>query len=142
MGELTAGQVLWLIFRFNNDGGVSNHEHPYVVVDIEEKIVEVIQLDSLKDGNRLWAFSKHGKVIHCDNPNETVIYKDSYAQLNNKFTIDNFPGLLKYRRTKDFLSTDKFSSLLKTYQNYQKNNIIDENKIVHMTEDEIKELNK
>ena len=37
--------------------------------------------------------------INSQNPYETVIYEDSYAQLNTKLTVDNFPELIKYRKT-------------------------------------------
>ena len=141
MDALQVGQVLWLVFRFNNTGDVSDNEHPYVVVDVGETTIELIQLNSLKEGNRLHAFSKHNKVVYCSFPAETVIHVDSYAQLNNKFTIDNYPALVRYRRSENTLSRDRLHELLSAYSGYHAEFAIDENRIVHMAKEEVEKWN-
>lgn len=37
----------------------------------------------------------------------TVLYEDSYAQLNTRLTIEKFTDLKKYRKTDDLLSEKK-----------------------------------
>ena len=49
--------------------------------------------------------------------------------------------LSKFRKTKDTLSSKKLNDLLKEYYDYQNNNIINEERIVYMTQEEIIELN-
>ncbi|MDR0930429.1 MAG: hypothetical protein LBM38_01600 [Clostridiales bacterium] len=138
------GQLLWLKFRFNNSGDVSNVKHPYVIANIDEqnKTIEIIQLDSIDfNKNAFWAFKKCSCIIDVDNPKETVITKDSFAQLNNRFTIDLYDELNKYRRTKNKLSDDKLHHLLKKYKEYHDNNTVEDNKIVHISKEELENLN-
>ena len=141
MNDLIIGQVLWLVFRFNNTGDVSETKHPYLVAYIGEDVVEVIQLTSLKEGNMSLALSKRNKVIECEFPVESVINKDSVAQLDNKFTIDNYCGLSQFRQTVVTLTEDRLRDVLSDYAKYHRNNVIDENRIVHLTKDEIELLN-
>lgn len=110
------------------------------VVNKEEKIIEVIAIDKARDKMHQ-LFSEANLFIDSESPKEKVIYVDSYAQLNNILTIEYFPGLIKYRKTKDKLSSVKLNDLLKEYNNYKNNNIIPDYRIVHMTKEEILELN-
>ncbi|MCM1105723.1 MAG: hypothetical protein NC355_02150 [Blautia sp.] len=81
MSDLEIGQVLSLRIRFNNEGVISTTCHPYLIVDIDTEFntVEIAQLDSLA-GKEFKAAMRSNKVIYCDNPQETVIDKDSYIQ--------------------------------------------------------------
>lgn len=109
-------------------------------VDHIMKTVEIAQLDSLL-GKEYKATFRSNKVIYYDNPRETVIDKDSYIQLDNKFMLELHNGLLKYRRQTDKLSSDKLNDVIEAYQQYHNNHHLDENKIVFMEEDEIEKLN-
>ena len=86
-------------------------------------------------------YHNYNYYINCDNPKETVIFEDSYAQLNTKLTIDKIEELKYSRKTLNKLSKDKLSSLLNEYNNYQNKHNIDEQRIVHMTNNEIVYLN-
>jgi hypothetical protein len=140
MNPLEVGQVIALKIRYNNVGVTASGPHPYIIVSTNDDYVEVLQVDSLKGKERKAAF-RSNKTIFCDNPNETVIDVDSYAQLDNRFTIEQHLGLLRFRRQTDKLSQGKLKTLIEAYREYQSNNVIDENKIVHMTVEEIEELN-
>ena len=75
--------------------------------------------------------------INSTNPCETVIFEDSYAQLNTKLTIDKINELKCARRTINKLSKKKLENLLDSYHNYQQKYGLDEQRIVHMTKNEI-----
>lgn len=77
-----------------------------------------------------------------DSDNETVIKMDSYAQLNNTLTIEYFPELIKYRRTTDKLSKEKLNDLINDYNEYHNENFISDERIIHMSKEEILKLNK
>lgn len=141
MNDLEIGQVLSLKIRFNNEGAISQLCHPYLIVDIdvELNIVEIAQLDSLC-GKEYKAAMRSNKVIYCDEPQETVIDKDSYVQLDNTFKLELYEGLRIYRRQTDKLSQEKLNSVLRAYQNYHRNHEIDENKQVYMTQHELENL--
>jgi len=137
MCNLEVGQVLSLKLRFNNDGKISEGKHPYLIIDIvdyEVKCVEIAQLDTIKP-YKLIRLSN--TPIYCDNPNETVIDKNSYIQLDNKIQIEYFDDLIKYRRQPDKLSENKLEDVLEAYDNYHKTNIIESNKIVYITKEEL-----
>lgn len=137
--QLKVGQVLWLKVRYQIDK-VSDVKHPMVVSHIFDDYIEIIALD--KTAGKLHnLYCPYNFYINSDNPHETVIYEDSYAQLNTKLTIEKFDGLLNYRRTTDLLSSNKLSDLLSNYETYQNENIIKEERIVHMSKYEILELN-
>lgn len=140
--DLEIGQVLSLRIRFNNSGDISSVKHPYLVIDIDDVIgvVEVAQIDSL-EGKRYKAAFRSNKVLFCDNPPESVIDKDSYIQMDNKFTLELYNGLTQYRRQINKLSKDKLEDVLHAYRTFQENNELDENKIVYMEKDEIENLN-
>lgn len=80
------------------------------------------------------------KVIYCDEPDETVIDRDSYVQLDNTFRIELYDGLSRHRRQEDKLSEEKLKEVLKSYQSYHVNHHIDENKQVYMDKEEFEDL--
>lgn len=141
--KLEIGQVLSLRVRFNNSGDISKVKHPYLVIDIKEKygFVEIAQIDSLQ-GKEYKAAFRTNKTILKDNPPETVIDKDSYVQLDNKFTLEYYEGLCNYCRQPDKLSKVKLQMVISAYKKYQSEHHLDENKIVHMGKEEIEELNR
>ncbi len=141
MMDLKIGQILWLKIRFNNNGDISSVEHPYLIVDISTdgiQAVEVGQIDSLKP--YMLAY-KANKAIYITRPTETVLYKDSYIQLDNKLVIEYFDGLSNYRRTTNTLSRGRLREVLNAYKSYHENNIIDPERSVYMTRDEILKYN-
>ena len=138
--DLKVGQVLWLKVRYQIDK-VSDVKHPMLVGDINDEYIEVIAIDKTA-GRMQNLYYPYNRYINSENPKETVLHEDSYAQLNNKLTIENFEGLLKYRKTTDLLSKNKLTELLSDYKEYQKNNKIREERIVHMSKYELLELNK
>ena len=142
MEPLKLGQVIWIKARFNNSGAVSATKHPYIIIGHSKEMgyYEVAQFDSLA-GKEYKAMMSSNKVIFCYNPDETVISKDSYVQMDNKFMIEEYPELAKYRSTKDTLSKSKFDDLVAAYTKYQRSHQIDDNKIVYMTKEEVEDLN-
>ena len=102
--------------------------------------VEVIAIDKTK-GKLQNLYYPYNSYINSQNPNETVIYEDSYAQLNTRLTIENFLELSNYRKTKDTLSKNKLEELLQRYKEYQSENKIREERIVYMTKEELLKLN-
>lgn len=138
--ELKVGQILWLKVRYQIDK-VSDIKHPMLIADINNEFIEVIAIDKTA-GKMQNLYHAYNRYINSENPRETVIYEDSYAQLNTKLTIEYFKGLTKYRKTTDLLSKSKLDDLLKDYEVYQKENKIREERIVHMTKYEILELNE
>jgi hypothetical protein len=132
------GQILWLKLPFNNLGEVSKTEHPYVIYKISKNKAELIQLDSMKE-NHYSFLHKNQFPIFKDN--ETVIIKDSYASLDNKFTIDLFDDLIKYRKTESKLTDANFNNLKRKYEWYRNKYEINKLKIVHIPEKEIKMFN-
>lgn len=142
MSGLEIGQVLSLRIRFNNAGLISASRHPYLIVAINQALnyVEIAQIDSLK-GKEYKAAKRSNKVIYWDNPQETVIDKDSYIQLDNTFRIENCSELLNYRRQPDKLSSDKLSDILHAYNTYHQKHEIDDMKNVYMDRTEILSLN-
>lgn len=140
MTDIKVGQVLSLRLRFNNNGDISPIKHPYLVVAVEDDYIEVAQFDSL-EGKEHKAFYRGNKVVISDDPVETVIDKDSYIQMDNKFYLEKFDELTKYRRQEDTLSEEKLKDVIKAYNNFQKHNIIDDNKIVYLDKIEIISLN-
>lgn len=141
MSDLEIGQVLSLKIRFNNEGAISKSRHPYLIVDIDTEFntVEIAQLDSLA-GKEYKAAMRSNKVIYCDEPQEVVIDKDSYVQLDNTLKLELYDGLETYRRQTDKLSQEKLKSVLQAYKRYHKDHEIDENKQVYMTQSELEGL--
>lgn len=138
-GDLRVGQVLWIKVRYQIDR-VAEIKHPMLIANIGDEYIEVIAID--KTAGKLHnLYYPYNKYINFDNPKETVILEDSYAQLNTKLTIENFDGLKKYRKTTDLLSKSKLKELLKEYNEYQNENKIKEERIVHMTKEELIAMN-
>ena len=138
-GDLRVGQVLWIKVRYQIDR-VAEIKHPMLIANIGDEYIEVIAIDKTagKLHNLYYPYNKH---INSDNPKETVILEDSYAQLNTKLTIENFDDLKKYRKTTDLLSKSKLKELLKEYNEYQNENKIKEERFVHMTKEELIAMN-
>lgn len=142
MNDLKTGQVLWLKIRFNNSGLISNAVHPYLIasIDNEYNTIEIIQMDSLKGKEWKAMFKSNVTILNTD-PVEEVIQVSSYAQMDNTFTVENYDGLVKYRKTAALLSQKKLENLLKRYNLYHNTHTIDENKIVFLSSEEIENLN-
>lgn len=138
--NLQVGQILWLKVRYQIDK-VSDVKHPMLVAAINDDYIEIIAIDKTA-GKLQNLYYSYNRYINSNNPKETVIYEDSYAQLNTKLTIENFAGLVKYRKTTDLLSENKLKDLLTDYYDYQQNNKILEERIVHMTKYDLLELNE
>ncbi len=145
------GEILHIKMRFNNTGAISKTRHPYIIfkVDGKNSVLEIIQLDSIKPKNikRLLHYKTRSGIsptfiVPVSNPQETVICKDSFAQLDNKFTIENFVGIEKFRRDTDKLSDKKLQSLFAKYKEYHRQEFIDENKQVYITKEELLSLNR
>lgn len=143
MKDLEIGQVLAFKIRYNNSGTIAVKPHPYLVVgiDMELNTVEIAQLDSLA-GKEYKAAKRSNKVIYCDNPQETVIDKDSYIQKDNTITVEYHENLSKYRRQKDKLSEGKLKDVLNSYRLYHEKYRIDENKQVYMSWEELQNIQK
>ena len=138
-GDLRVGQVLWIKVRYQNDK-VAEIKHPMLIAQINNEYIEVIAID--KTAGKLHnLYYPYNKCINSENPKESVILEDSYAQLNTKLTIENFDDLKKYRKTTDLLSKIKLKELLKEYNEYQNENKIKEERIVHMTKEELIAMN-
>lgn len=138
--DLKVGQILWLKVRYQIDK-VSDVKHPMLIAEINDEYVEVIAIDKTA-GKLQNLYYPYNRYINSDDPKETVLYEDSYAQLNTKLTIEKFTDLKKYRKTNDLLSKTKLNELLNDYKDYQNSNRIKEERIVHMTKYEILELNE
>ena len=137
--NLEVGQILWLKVKYQV-GIISNQKHPMLIEKIKDDYIEVIALDKTKDKLHQ-LFHNYNYYINCESPKEKVISEDSYAQLNTKLTIENVGQLKKARKTIEKLSKNKLKDLLIEYNNYQNNNKISVERIVHMRFDEILGLN-
>ena len=140
--DLEIGQVLWLKVRYKTDI-VANMVHPMLVavIDIDDNKIEVIAIDKARE-KISQLYNEANYFLDSENPKEKVIYVDSYAQLNNTLTIEFFPELIKFRKTTAKLSKEKLTDLINDYKIYHKNNFIPDERKVHMTKNEILELNK
>jgi hypothetical protein len=141
--DIEIGQVLSLKIRFNNCGTISLHNHPYLIVGINDDfdVIEIAQLDSLK-GKEYKATFRSNCTVLCDNPKEYVIDEDSFLQMDNTFQIENYPDICKYRRQCEKLTLSKLKKVLSEYQKYHTENEIDENKQVFIDQEELEKLNK
>lgn len=137
--KLEVGQVLWLNVKYQKNVE-SKVEHPMLICRVEKKTIEVIALDKTA-GKLHQLFHKYYYFINSLNPKESVIFEDSYAQLNTKLTIELTEELIKARKTVNKLSQDKLQDLIETYNDYQKYNKIDNDRIVYMSSVETLKLN-
>lgn len=108
--DLKIGQILWLKVRYQIDR-ISDVKHPILIADIKDDYIEIIAIDKTA-GKLQNLYYPYNWYINSDDPKETVIYEDSYAQFNNKLTIELFPELSDYRKTTDLMSQKKLSELL------------------------------
>ena len=139
INELEIGQVLWLKVRYQIDV-ISTVKHPMLIAKIEKDYIEIIAID--KTAEKIYQlFHKYNYYINCEDPKESVILEDSYAQLNTRLTIDNIDELKKARKTNSKLSKNKLNDLLKEYKIYQEKYGVDEQRIVHMSKNELLYLN-
>lgn len=140
--DLEIGQVLWLKIKYKTDI-VANMAHPMLVavIDIDDNKIEVIAVDKARE-KISQLYNEANYFLDSENPKEKVIYVDSYALLNNTLTIEFFPELIKFRKTTAKLSKEKLTDLINDYKIYHKNNFIPDERKVHMTKNEILELNK
>lgn len=142
MRDLEVGQVLSLKIRYNNTGVVATSNHPYLIVAVDNDFnaIEIAQIDSLA-GKEFKAAKRSNKTIFCDDPQETVIDKDSYIQLDNSFKVEYFNELSSYRRQTDKLSPIKLADVLSAYNTYHETHEIEEIKNVYMDKAELLRLN-
>ncbi len=135
---LKVKDVISLKIRFNNNGEKSKTTHPYIVKSIDEQlgIIEVIQRDSVKEGKEYIALFNSNALLRAGG----CFDKDGFVQLDNKFTIQNFNELSNFKIGS--ITDNQFLKITMKYDKYQKENTLDENKIVHMTKEEILKLNK
>lgn len=138
---IEVGQVLSLKIRFNNSGTISRVRHPYLVIEINDEFgtVEIAQMDSL-EGKEYKAAMRSNKTIFCDNPNETVIDRDSYIQMDNTFLLENHVELERYRRQEDKLSEEKLEDVIRSYKEYHRTHQIEEDKQVYISMEELVHL--
>ena len=137
--EIEIGQILWLKVRYQIDV-ISEVKHPMLIAKIEKDYIEVIALDKIA-GKMHQLFHNYNFYINSNNPKESVIFEDSYAQLNTRLTIDKISELKRARKTNAKLSKNKLDNLLEEYKLYQEKYGVDERRIVHMTNNEILYLN-
>lgn len=112
-----------------------------LIHSINDEYIEIIAIDKAED-KQFQLMKKCNSYIDCNNPNETVIYRDSYAQLNNKLTIENFDELKNARHTCDKLSERKLTELNNRYITYHNENVLSDTRMVHMTKNDILEMNR
>ena len=137
--DIKIGQVLWLKVRYQLDK-ISSESHPMLIAKIYDKYIEVIAIDKTA-GKLHQLFKTCNHYINSKSPTESVLYEDSYAQLNTKLTIERFSELSSYRKTTASLSLKKLTELLEHYDEYQKNNKLDKARIIYMTKSELLRLN-
>ena len=136
--RLEVGQVVWLKLRFNINGEYSEKEHPYIIEEINNDInsISIIQLDSLA-GKEHYALKDENHIIFNYDPEETVISRDSYAQLDRITWIEYFDELMSYRKSNDKLSEKKLEELIKRHKNFIIDNEIDSSRIIHYSKEDI-----
>ena len=115
-------------------------KHPMLIAKIYDDYIEVIALDKTA-GKLHQLYKPYNFYINSINPKAKVIFEDSYAQLNTKITLEWNDCLLHSRKTDNCLSKEKLKEVLTEYEEYQNNNSLLEERIVHMTINEIILLN-
>lgn len=111
-----------------------------LIAYINKEYIEVIALDKTF-GKMQNLYRPYNVYINSENPKEKVIFQDSYAQLNNKFSIENIEELKYARKTLAKLSKEKLDDVLLKYSTWQENNIILEERIIYMNKEDILQLN-
>lgn len=142
MKPLEFGQFLWLVTRFNNEGLLSKTVHPYMVLKVDETygFVEAIQFDSL-EGKEYRAASEKYKVVFNSDPEETVIYKDSFAVLDYTYRFELFEELPCFRMSTNKLSFEKRMQVQSAYESYHRKRAIPNEHQIYMSKEEILQLN-
>lgn len=141
--KLKVGQVLWLKLPFGETDEVSTVFHPYLILDINERgvgVVEAGQMDSEND--RPWELLS-GKKIPVDNlnPTETVIYVSSYLQTDRKIQIEYFDELVQYLDTTDTLSVKKLEKTINRYYDKRRKYGSDSFRDMYFQKSRVLELN-
>lgn len=141
--KLKVGQVLWLRLPFGETDDVSKVYHPYLILDLNEYgigVVEAGQMDSEND--RPWELLQ-GKKIPVDNanPEETVIYAPSYLQTDRKIQIEYFDELVQFLDTSDTLSSRKLQRTIDGYYARRMKYGSDNFRDMYFTKNRVLELN-
>lgn len=137
--SLRVGQVLWLKVRYQKNV-VSKVNHPMLISSIKNKIVEVIALDKAS-GKLENLYRDCNFFINSQIPKESVIYEDSYAQLNTRISLENCDILCNARKTFDLLSREKLEYVIYEYNLYQKENGVNQKRNIFMSRYDILKLN-
>ena len=142
MMKVKIGQVLALRLPFDTSReNISETKHPYLIVRmIDNDTLEVAQLDSLqgKEWKALW---KSNHVIYATEPTETVIDKHSYVRLDTTIQLEYFDGIIRFRRQEAKLSPAKLALVIQKYNNYHKENRINEEKQIYVSKEETLDYN-
>ena len=77
-----------------------------LICKIEVNYIEVIAIDKTA-GKMHQLYHNYNYYINCDSPKESVIFEDSYAQLNTKLTIDLIDELKYSKKSLNKLSSKK-----------------------------------
>ena len=141
--KLKVGQVLWLKLPFGETDDVSRVYHPYLILDVTQYgvgVVEAGQMDSEND--RPWELLQ-GKKIPVDNlnPAETVIYVPSYLQTDRKIQIEYFDELVQFMDTPDTLSSRKLEKTINGYYDKRMKYGSDSFRDMYFTKSQVLEYN-
>ena len=140
--QLKIGNVLWLRLRPSIEEDFMEIAHPYLIININKFVVEVLQLNTYDACRNYRAIRRESVIIPFREPLETVIYKDCYAHLEKLITINNFNGLANYRKTEDVLSNGKLEHIKSSKDRYlKKHPVIKDKFIMSFTKEEILEYN-
>lgn len=141
--RLIVGQVLWLKLPFGKTDEISQIYHPYLILDINNygvKLVEVGQLDSEND--HPWEILRGMKIpIDDKNPQEKAIYQPSYLQTDRKIKIEYFDELTQYLDTEEPLSNNKLNKIIDSYYDKRSKYGSDDFRDMYFSKEEIVQLN-
>ncbi len=117
---MKAGQALWLKINYA-DGGVANYKRPFLIIDINESQIKVLNTSSLK-----------GKV-HKSLFNEVIIinrYKPpfrekSFLKIDALYILPNLPDLAKCLLDNgNSIDKKELDYIIQYFYDYSKNNNI------------------
>ena len=103
---------------------------------------KVEHINSIIEEKKWKALLNTNVTIKKSDPEEIVIDKDRFVQIDNIIQLENFPKLETKRRQIDKLSDKKLKKVLDKYLEYKENEWIDDNKKVFMNKEEIISLNE
>ena len=103
---------------------------------------KVEHINSIIEEKKWKALLNTNVTIKKSDPEEIVIDKDRFVQIDNIIQLENFPKLETKRRQIDKLSDKKLKKVLDKYLEYKENEWIDDNKKVFMSKEEIISLNE